>query len=1031
MSDLVLRGIPFGTPFRGHADAVLWGAWGVVNDRPLLATGGRDGSVRLWDPATGEQIAEAVDGAGESTWGAWGLVDGQVALATGQSEGPVRIRRWARSRWETVSTAVDGLRGSVAGGWVRLGDQTALAVVDSTGPGLFHQASDSTHVYQASQSGQIVWGAWFDGCQPPLMATGGADGKVLFWGLDKDLPTDAGALAHRAVGAWGAWTEIGGRPVLATPGRRHAVLLWDPDRGRPVEHPFAGHTDVITWGGWGEAAGQVWLATAGADREIRIWEPTGRLQIGPLQGHGGAVNWGSWATIGGSAVLATGDAIGEVRLWDPLVGAPIGEPLPAEGSSLWGAWHALDSRPILATGGKDGTVLLWEVIEERPVGATLPPYRSDALTAVDQLDRTAEATAVAELVTARSARPPLAIGLFGEWGEGKSHFMALLQRQVSTAAGTHGVLAHRHVRQVRFNAWHYAETDLWASLVTELFAQLAAPQSGDAPIAQRQQSRLAAELIAQRGLPKCLEAARARRDELREALTRPERLWSALPEDQQARIRAVAGEKPEKLYAEAVRVATTVSTLSRLLRPSGLIARGAAVLLLLAAALAALVWWLPPVSRWWAALPVAAAIVAAAEGAVRLIGDVRRRSSKAWQAVMSFVVAQNQRLTTAADAADAEVAELERQMRDFTAAGQLAGVIAERAGSADYRSRLDVMSRIREDFARMARLLTPADGDPAADEVGDELPRIDRIVIYIDDLDRCPPGRVVEMLEAVHLLLAADLFVVVVAVDPRWLLSAISSHYRDVMTPRDGAGDPANPVQYLEKIFQVVLTLPPLDIGGYQRMLRGLVGTRSDDPAPTPMADSPPDPRPVGAATAAAEPIGHANAHHKDLPKPRVIDRVDPFALDPDEIRLLDLLGPPDLIGTPRQVKRLANSYGLLTALRRPHRAADLAPRAAAGTDGSCYPYRAGLVLLAALVRFPELGPNLLTDLYRAAAVDPTRAWTDFLAGAGQVGEALLAVADKAAAHGVPLPEPIGVWAEWIVPVGRLSFPAGRVVNAL
>ena len=65
----------------------------------------------------------------------------------------------------------------------------------------------------------------------------------------------------------------------------------------------------------------------------------------------------------------------------------------------------------------------------------------------------------------------------------------------------------------------------------------------------------------------------------------------------------------------------------------------------------------------------------------------------------------------------------------------------------------------------------------AGNELGQEgersenraLSPIERIILYIDDLDRCPPKRVVEVLEAVHLLLAFDLFVVVVAVDARWL----------------------------------------------------------------------------------------------------------------------------------------------------------------------------------------------------------------------------------------------------------------------
>ena len=118
-----------------------------------------------------------------------------------------------------------------------------------------------------------------------------------------------------------------------------------------------------------------------------------------------------------------------------------------------------------------------------------------------------------------------------------------------------------------------------------------------------------------------------------------------------------------------------------------------------------------------------------------------------------------------------------------------------------------------------------------ADLVGDELPEIDRIVLYIDDLDRCPPTRVVEVLEAVHLLLAGRLFVVVVAVDPRWLLRSIAAHYAELF---QGEHLPAaetwidGPAQYLEKIFQIVLTLPPLEEGGYRRLIDSLVGVRQD-----------------------------------------------------------------------------------------------------------------------------------------------------------------------------------------------------------
>jgi predicted KAP-like P-loop ATPase len=79
------------------------------------------------------------------------------------------------------------------------------------------------------------------------------------------------------------------------------------------------------------------------------------------------------------------------------------------------------------------------------------------------------------LVVARSVSPPLAVGVFGDWGSGKTVFLRLLEKQVQLAAGRGDDLSHAAVQQVWFNAWHYAETDLWASLVAEIFSQLAAP----------------------------------------------------------------------------------------------------------------------------------------------------------------------------------------------------------------------------------------------------------------------------------------------------------------------------------------------------------------------------------------------------------------------------------------------------------------------------------------------------------------------------------------------------------------------------
>jgi len=652
------------------------------------------------------------------------------------------------------------------------------------------------------------------------------------------------------------------------------------------------------------------------------------------------------------------------------------------------------------------------------------------------------------------------------------------------------------------------------------------PVDGERGAEQRRQSRLTAELVGERGLRERLEAARARHRELLVAMGEPAGLWNTLPEDQQRELRLLAGDRPEEVYRQA---ALQVAALRESGRASWRLVRGVplrtavrllALLVALVAVLVGLTWWLPSLWRLVATIPGVVGMWAAAQLIGRFTKAARARASQAWVKAQQFGERQRLRLETATEVAAAEAGALEQQLQNLTAAGQLAGLVAERAEGSDYRSQLGIMSQIREDFERMAALLAdaarePMSGEPAqngrletehtnagrqenlvagsgisarADEAGDELPRIDRIVLYVDDLDRCPPRRVVEMLEAIHLLLALELFVVVVAVDPRWLLRAIESHYRELLhrhaTPAEvgeqtGVVDPnseelwhSTPAQYLEKIFQVVLTLPPLGSDGYRHLLRTVIGARPDHPAtPSPATSTAPDtdspsPEPTVAQRKEASGGGQSELWQQglygaELPAARVVERIDPLTLEPDELELLDLLGPPLLVATPRGVKRLANSYGLLTQLRGSRRQSDLAeistlrnyPR---GEHVSYFPYRAGMVLLAALVAYPSLGPALFLHLHHTAAKQRDWTWQQYVATLtprqedgrwrnaadphmtpveAQQWQALLQALDhvttKAAEAQLDLPEPLTAWAEWIVPVGRLSFPTGRIVSGL
>jgi hypothetical protein len=70
---------------------------------------------------------------------------------------------------------------------------------------------------------------------------------------------------------------------------------------------------------------------------------------------------------------------------------------------------------------------------------------------------------VAHITARTSAEPPLTVGVFGEWGTGKTRFLRLVEQQLIT----------KDIPVVWFNAWRYAnEEHLWVALLQRVMDQL-------------------------------------------------------------------------------------------------------------------------------------------------------------------------------------------------------------------------------------------------------------------------------------------------------------------------------------------------------------------------------------------------------------------------------------------------------------------------------------------------------------------------------------------------------------------------------
>jgi predicted KAP-like P-loop ATPase len=142
----------------------------------------------------------------------------------------------------------------------------------------------------------------------------------------------------------------------------------------------------------------------------------------------------------------------------------------------------------------------------------------------------------------------------------------------------------------------------------------------------------------------------------------------------------------------------------------------------------------------------------------------------------------------------------------------LSEFISDRLEQGTYKNRLGLMQQVKQDLADLSnKLLPPSQYEESFQSKIDFLKQVfprgpARVVVYIDDLDRCPPRRVVQVLEAVQLLVKTPLFIAVLAIDERYITRALEKYYKDVLLRH---GSPSG-TDYLEKIIQIPYRVRPI-----------------------------------------------------------------------------------------------------------------------------------------------------------------------------------------------------------------------------
>ena len=313
--------------------------------------------------------------------------------------------------------------------------------------------------------------------------------------------------------------------------------------------------------------------------------------------------------------------------------------------------------------------------------------------------------------------------------------------------------------------------------------------------------------------------------------------------------------------------------------------------------------------------------------------------------------------------AQQRVREAEAERRRLSSSSLLLDeFIKDRSSTDEYRSQLGFLALVRRDIERLSKLIDDANRrwlDGANDS---EHPPLNRIVLYIDDLDRCKEDTVLAVLEAVHLLLAFPLFVCAVAVDPRWVEKCLRNANRQLFIDDEFEADAsdnnasATAGDYLEKIFQIPIWMSPIEGRTRAAVVKTLLG-------PT----AAPAPRTTRATQSGVTIVGAAGGSTENNPFRTLVDkaraRPDPLRISPEEASYVETIAAL-LSERPRALKRFVNVYRLLKASLP-----DLDSESFISTDASSG-YRICLSQLALFTGHPRLASTLVTALdkgYRGA----------------------------------------------------------------